>query len=286
MNEAILDEIKYDYILIIEFLNPDEERTGQILIEKFSGTEDHSLFEIEVCANEEEVINVLNEAILNVPTKGVPIIHFEAHGAARTESQPGGIGFNSNENHAGAFISWKVLWPVLRKLNLASDFNLVVVAAACSGDDIAYGLVHDFVENNEPPAPFMGTVGFVEKVSWYTLNASVIVFYEILRKSSNLQAAIIKANEMLGSSEKLAYQWTAEVIWSTLQHFNSDNRSQDADYYWRKFKRENPNSNKTKEEFFLEIVTFEPEAKKHFLSKIFYFEKFPHNRERWKNLLK
>jgi hypothetical protein len=284
MSEAVWDGMRFDYVLVIELLNPEEERTGKMLIDKLQDISEVLQFELKVCNNLIEVVNAIKEAELNIKTKGIPIIHFEAHGLSRSDENPGGIGFNGNNNYTGVFISWNELWEPLRQLNLATDFNLIVVAAACSGDDIAYGLVHDYNANKEPPVPFMATIGFVSTVKWKTLMESMISFYRSLVSNSILHEAIIKANSQLNESEKLSYQWTIGVFLSVLQHFTPEDRSGDADYYWGKFLNENPNTTKNREDFLLEIIRFEPSAKELLLSKMLCYEKFPHNRDRWKLL--
>lgn len=171
----------FNYILIIEWLFNDDERTGFSLYEWLSGNLPAGKVEYAQCRSPSELEARLEQARRDISVCGVPIVHFEAHGEDPALGQvprglvgPDGIG-------VGELLSWQRLGDILRPLNIASGFNLLVIGAACYGEGLMLGAP------GGKPMPFVAVVGYTEK------NIAVIAEALIARAISQIIARQVGA---------------------------------------------------------------------------------------------
>jgi len=69
----------FDYVLVLEWLGEDDQRTGAGLNDFLPSIGVRS--ELCVCQSWEDVRQALNRAAATVGTKGVPTVHLETHGS-------------------------------------------------------------------------------------------------------------------------------------------------------------------------------------------------------------
>jgi len=114
--------------VVVESLEDHEVKTGQILVKLL----EHLVFEHALGISVEywqiesvtEFRELLQELTAQATEQGhAPLLHIEAHG-----SKTGGLEFSN-----GSSIAWEELATQLRKLNIASGFNLLAALSACFG---------------------------------------------------------------------------------------------------------------------------------------------------------
>src|SRR5690348_5262929 len=187
-------------LLILEWLPPGEVRTGTQLAERLLSSQ-HGTIPIRVvlCNSASDVLENIEVAAKEIETNGVPIIHIEAHGDDGTEYPRGLVGPGCSASFE--ILEWSQLATSLRKLNLASGFDLLVVAAACFGDGIVLATRPFQV------APFAACIGFVGRVNSSSLREAMIALYtELLVRGCSIEDAVAAANrELYDPSEKLSF---------------------------------------------------------------------------------
>lgn len=271
--------LQHDYVLILELLHSDDDLTGTLLAEHI---EQYSQLPIEYrsCASGEDLLAALREAQASVEKRGYPIVHLEAHGMKRVSSaSPGGIAVDHNGN---GFVSWHHVWNALRELNIATDFNLLVVAASCHGDDVIYGLAQDNQEHVKP-VPFVATLGFDATVGSAALLDAMSAFYENLEKGGPLNQAVQAANRTITPSARLTLRWAVKELADAIQEFGQCNLDgSNAEYYWRRHLEHFPETPETqKERILAEIRSFERVVIDHLQHCWLAFDTHPHNKTRF-----
>lgn len=113
-------------VWIIEWLSAQDRRTGKLLHdwlqERRSGWAAYS-----PCSSKAEVLSAIERATLRAQQSNmIPLLHLEAHGNETGLGGPNGIGGNE-------LLSWDELTEPLQRLNLATQCNLLVFVAACTG---------------------------------------------------------------------------------------------------------------------------------------------------------
>jgi hypothetical protein len=210
---ALDERLAPDYVLVVEWL-ADEMKTGKSLhdwIEAYPGAPLSSRY--VACKSAEDVLVTLRKAAADVATVGTPLVHFECHGFGK---QAGGAGGLAIAEGSGERLRWEDLWPELRAINIASGYNLIVVAAACSGDLVSYGALDcfQFVEplglDAVQPLPFMASLGFKDSVRPSGVRLSLREFYRALFKCPVIEHAVAAANRELGEGEWLDWLWSGE----------------------------------------------------------------------------
>lgn len=180
------------YVLIIEWLASGDRKTGARLADRLRS------WGVQVvhreCACAADVLATLYEALEAVRIKGaVPVVHLEAHGLSAPK--PGDDSGLAGPDGAGGgeILLWTQMAPLMGQLNLASQFELLVVGAAC------YGLTALDGFNIEQPAPFSALVGFGTAVHERRLEESMVELYRHLFRDSNgsLPIAVQAANREL-----------------------------------------------------------------------------------------
>lgn len=136
--------VGFDYVLILEWLAEGDARTGAQLDDFLRTIGFRS--EVVVCQSWAHIEHALIAARDAANTKGIPIVHFETHGANPWLGDPAaGIGFGPTLDSAPI---WTRLGPLLAPLNERAGFRLLVVSAACWGSGIIAA-----IEAGEHPGP-------------------------------------------------------------------------------------------------------------------------------------
>jgi hypothetical protein len=115
--------VRSSNIWIIEWLPPNEQRTGKLLHEWMQvHTRGWSIYEPCVC--KDDVLFSIERATSLAEKSGmIPVLHLESHGSEMCLGLPEGI----------EVLSWDELTEPLQRLNLVTRCNLVLVVAACIG---------------------------------------------------------------------------------------------------------------------------------------------------------
>lgn len=197
----------FDYILIVEWLFEDDARTGFSLYEWLLDKLPAGKVEYAMCCSLSELEARLEQARRDIPMRGVPIVHIEAHGE---DPAPGQTpeGFVGPDGHGGReLLSWERLGDVLRPLNIASRFNLLVVGAACHGEGLILGA------SGGKPMPFVAVVGYTATVSQLSLKHSLLELYRgLLLDKSELGLAVEAADRERHSPDDAVLRPTSMVV--------------------------------------------------------------------------
>jgi len=179
----------FDYILIIEWLFDGDVRTGLSLHDWLSGKLPPGKIVYSRCSSPTELEARLEQARCDIPARGVPIVHIEAHGEDPAPGQtPGGF-CGPGLNGRGELLSWERLGDILRPLNIASRFNLLVVGAACYGEGLILGAP------GGKPMPFVAVVGYTDTISRLSLKHSLLELYRgLLLEKTELGLAVEAAD--------------------------------------------------------------------------------------------
>lgn len=122
----VVATIRTTNVWIVEWLQPDEKRTGRLLHEWMENRRPGWSAYCS-CKNKAEVIAAVDRATARAQHTGmIPVLHLEAHGDDTGLEGPDGAGGRE-------LLSWDELTAPLQQLNLATLCNLVVVVAACTG---------------------------------------------------------------------------------------------------------------------------------------------------------
>lgn len=186
------------HTLIVEWLRDDERKTGSELASRLSSW--NSDVVLRTCQSGGDVVCALEEALARLKESGrVPVIHLEAHGCeAPNAGDDSGLA-GPDGNGGEEYLPWKQIAPLLGQINLASQFQLLLVGAAC------YGLTALDCFNIAQSAPFSALVGFASKVEPRTLFESMVELYRQLLKGDHgsIPDAVKAANRELNSGEFL-----------------------------------------------------------------------------------
>lgn len=118
--------LKSTNVWIVEWLPPNEQRTGKLLHEWM---EKHrpgwSVY--KPCLRKEEVLSSIERATnLAQKARMIPVLHLEAHGNEMCLGLP-------DDRGGVEVLTWDELTEPLQRLNYATRGNLVLVVAACIG---------------------------------------------------------------------------------------------------------------------------------------------------------
>lgn len=273
--------LRFDYVLVIQFLDPTDRQTGEELMHRLRQSSNFPI-ELVVCETHEYVLSAISNARRNIARKGIPIVHFEAHGRASLANLPAGLGYERSAACGQAekeveLVLWKQLWPLLSKLNLASDFNLIVVAAACFGDEATLGLVRALDQPKFQVAPFMATVGFSNKIHVNRLFDAMVALYEDLHRDTPLELAVLNANKKLQENELLLCMWTMRVLKGIVAKL----QEVDIDYYRERASKDGIKLDKPEHEIISDMSSWQQYALDKALSGLLSYATHPHNRERF-----
>src|SRR5262249_23610517 len=74
-------DLRVNRLVIIEWLPAHEEQTGTRLYERLLAREGQSIpVEVVRCASRADVLSAIKTVEDTIPTRGVPVLHIEAHG--------------------------------------------------------------------------------------------------------------------------------------------------------------------------------------------------------------
>jgi hypothetical protein len=205
-------------VLILEWLSQGEYLTGTDLAASLTAADPTIDVQVVPCASKAEVIRAIRDAAADVPTRGTPILHIEAHGATQTivETDENGddtevkaaVGFyGPGQTQADRVLYWRELKPELRSLNIATGFNLAFVGAACLSKDLLEDL------DRGVPFCFILALTFTNIVGANQLKDSLTAFYlSLLHNRLTMEESLTEANTFLGASVKLAGTSMLRVI--------------------------------------------------------------------------
>ncbi|QWF16902.1 hypothetical protein [Lysobacter capsici] len=198
--------LRFGYLLIIEWLFDEDEKTGLALYQWLSERLPEGKVKYVKCHSPKDLAESLGEAQRDVSLKGPPIVHFEAHGE---EPLPGDIpaGFIGPDGLGGsALVTWEHLGDVLRPLNIESRLNLLVVGAACYGEGLLLSA------HPGQPIPFVAAIGYTSTVSVMSLKFSLLELYRgLLIDKKELGLAVEAANLDLFNPEEVELRLTSMV---------------------------------------------------------------------------
>lgn len=167
------------HIFVVDGLPSGELQTGYKLYEDLRDLgyieANTAVVEYRRVATSGEFLQVLAEIEDSAHLGCKPIVHIECHGDADEGLQIG----DSQD-----MISWKLIEPLLRRINLASKCNLGVVMAAC------YGLYAITPLKIHRPTPFYFLIGPQSEVTAGALRQEMPAFYQTLFRTGNLDAAL------------------------------------------------------------------------------------------------
>lgn len=189
-------------LLVIEWLGDGDEKTGQELVRQLLLKAPDLPVELMICDGKRDVLAAMAKAANDVPTLGVPILHIEAHGYAPFSFLEEALGFwGPNRNSGGSeALLWSELEDSLRVLNVATRYNLMIVAAACLSETVL------FTTRSDRPLPFMVAVSFRTKVAWSRLERATVAFYEaFLVEDLSFGESFECAVRQLSSAELLGF---------------------------------------------------------------------------------
>ena len=197
--------LKIHQLVVLEWLRHDEHRTGTNLVKKLRASKANLPVTCIDCWSRQDVLDCIEKLTddMSESDAKVPILHIEAHGFSPNGDGESAIGIVGPKSQAGGeeILLWSDLAAPLRKLNLATAFNLLFVGAACWSDSSIYTVTaSDFL-------PFMLAIGFSTTVYSNTLELAMVELYEnLLIKSHSIQSSLNLAHEKLDTtSEKLAW---------------------------------------------------------------------------------
>ncbi|HET9107772.1 MAG TPA: hypothetical protein VFN79_11335 [Steroidobacteraceae bacterium] len=194
--------VGFDYVLILEWLSEGDARTGAELHEFLRTIGFRS--EVIVCHSWPHIQQALMAARDAADAKGIPIVHFETHGANLWVGDPAaGIGFGPNLDSTPV---WARLGPLLAPLNVRTGFRLLVVAAACWGSGIIAA-----IDAGEHPAPFACAVGLRTAVTEGRLREAMRELYRRLRDRLPLIECVDSVQRELEDGQELRLEVIVDV---------------------------------------------------------------------------
>ncbi len=216
LTRTLTQRIGFNYVLIIEWLDPYEQRTGALLSQhlKNAGVS----CRLAICNSADVVRQCLQEVLRRIPEWGVPAVHVETHGEEPSDDLEADVVFGVGD---GPFLSWSELGELLAPINAASGFQLLLVGAACHGA-AAMGTMNP----NSHVAPYAVCLGFNTEViddsvlsSMSQIYTSLLVEGHEIRKAVELAEAAMRPGESIDwrTSVMVAYgvlRWTREKLLS------------------------------------------------------------------------
>jgi hypothetical protein len=193
--------VGFDYVLVLEWLSDNDDRTGTQLHELLPSVGFRS--ELVICQSWEDLKRALEKAAFEIPSKGVPVVHLETHGSDPWGGPPEDIGFGPT---GASRVAWTALGEVLAPLNAAADFRLLFVSAACWGSGVIAAIGW-----GEHPAPFACAVGFRTKVVEGRLRDSMKELYRSIRRGCELGECVASARRELVEGQKVQLEVIVEL---------------------------------------------------------------------------
>jgi hypothetical protein len=196
LNRVFTQRSAFNYVLVIEWLEPDDSRTGMMLVEHLMRSGINSVY--AGVETSEGFRAVIQEALTRLPQWGIPAIHIETHGQEPPDDLEKDVLFGSGD---GPLLTWSELGILLAPLNQAADFKLMLVGAACHG-----GAAMGAMNACDHVAPFSLCIGYETKVLDDSIIKSMTELYSgFLVRRENSHTVLARAQEMLRPGEKFHY---------------------------------------------------------------------------------
>ncbi|MGJ7564482.1 hypothetical protein ACSFBM_11545 [Variovorax sp. GB1R11] len=193
---------RFNRLYIIESLEPDEVKTGQILFDFLQPVIGEADFPLPMghytTESAQGFRDVLAELLTNSQQGHVPWLHIECHGSDE------GLEFAN-----GSEISWQELCDLLRPINQACQFQLFVVLSCCHGAGIVSGI------DTGRGAPCLGLIGPSHEVNPAELLGHFRDFYQQLIATTDLGTAFRSWSSRSLEKGQMAIV-TAELWWRQL----------------------------------------------------------------------
>lgn len=175
--------VGFHYVLILEWLEDDEPRTGADLHAYLQAIGVPST--LVVCRTAEDTRSALDNALHNVSTYGKPVIHIEAHGVDPYAAPISETNFGTQVTTG---MTWYELGDWLAPLNEACGFELLVVGATCFG----FGAIAA-MKVNAHGAPFAACAGFTTPVNPGSVRDVMKELYRSIKNGVPLQESVASA---------------------------------------------------------------------------------------------
>lgn len=186
----------FNYVLVIEWLEPEDSRTGMMLVEHLNRSGINSVY--AGVETSEGFRAVIHEALTHIPQWGVPAIHIETHGQKPPDDLEEDVLFGSGD---GPLLTWSELGVMLAPLNQAADFKLMLVGAACHG-----GAAMGAMNACDHVAPFSLCIGYETEVLDDSIIRSMTELYSgLLVRRDDPHAVLARAQSLLRPGEKFHY---------------------------------------------------------------------------------
>jgi hypothetical protein len=186
--------IGFHYVLVLEWLDENEPRTG---------TDLHAFLEsigmpsaLVVCRSADDVRRALQEAHGRLGVLGKPAVHIEAHGSDPYSTAIRETAFGMEVTPG---MTWYELGDWLAPLNAACGFELLVVGATCFG----FGAIAA-MKVNAHVAPFAACVGFTTPVIPGSIRDAMRELYRSIANGAGLRDSVAHAaREVRNTGETL-----------------------------------------------------------------------------------
>lgn len=213
--------IAFDYVLIIEYLSPNERHTGEELFEQINSYAPESVDLIK-CSTKNDFFAALKKAENEIATKGIPLIHIEAHGSEWCrENKNAVIGYEGGEQ-----ISIHEIFKLLRPINIKSQFNIILAGASCHAAEYLRGIINESNDESQQLLPFVATIGFddvVEDESVFAFYSNF--YYEIIKKKTPFFNAAIESNKLINPNEIAITKYSALEIEKNINSISIDDEA-------------------------------------------------------------
>lgn len=216
MNAVVPDQLLYTvrltftYVLILEWLRPDDERTGEQLAQHLADAGVPVSF--VRCESEDDLLHALEEAYKAMPDRGIPAVHIECHGVEPSDDLEDDSAFSDGVD---GYFEWADLGDWLAPINEASGFQLLLVGAAC------YGHAAISTINVNRTAAFAGCVGFTTEVEDIALrNAMVELYSGLLVRGDDFRVAVQAAQGRLHEGQRIDMATALSLAYAVLRCVN------------------------------------------------------------------
>ena len=199
-----MSDSKVNGIVILDAVPKGELNTAIRLKEEIEDIACYFTAGLQVRYIRAENIESLETGILNIldeiERNGLlPWIHLDGHGLTDQS------GFVLAD---GSQCLWRKLKELITPLNVAADFNLMLILATCFGGSFASAI------DTTDRAPVLGLLGPTKEVSVGHVESSFPAFYKVFFKTFSLEKAREELNKR--SSRNLYYGTTAEQFFYTV----------------------------------------------------------------------
>lgn len=214
--------VGFNYVLILEWLDVDDVKTGELLQSSLSGMGIPA--KLVVCNSADDVRQALKDAAGRILRDGRPAVHIEAHGASPEETGLQQLAFGGS---SGPGLLWSDLGEWLAPINEACDFKLMTVGAACFGFAAIAAM-----KLNAHHAPFAACIGFTTSVTHSSIRDSCKELYRSIAAGDDLSAAIASAKRELKANEAIQATTSIRLAIQVLREVFDNIRTERATERW------------------------------------------------------